>query len=53
VSGHYLFMRRLNSLMVNYSDSTSASRQQNQNKILPLPKQTNKRTNNQTEEHYI
>ena len=47
MSGHYLFMRWLNSLVVNYRDSTTASRQQNQNKILPLPKQTNEQPTKQ------
>jgi len=40
-------MRRLNSLVVNYRDSTIASRQKNQNKILPRPKQTNEQTTKQ------
>jgi len=47
MSGHYLFMRWLSSLVVNYRDSTTASRQQNQNKILPRPKQTNEQTTKQ------
>jgi hypothetical protein len=53
MSGIYLFTRWLNSLVVNYRDNTSASGQQNQNKNMPRPEETNEQKKNQTKKDFV